>query len=101
MLLCCWSSVSDAGPTLQQNWVNVYCLLICCGDPLDLIKITDLTNLTNVGIYHNTGVIILLDLCFSMTFCFQMVMIIMYGLDTYCLRKNATFKYSLNKVAFS
>ena len=26
MLLLCWATVCDAGPTLQQHWVNVSCL---------------------------------------------------------------------------
>ena len=27
MLLQCWSTVFDAGPTLKQHWVNASCLL--------------------------------------------------------------------------
>ena len=30
MLIQCWSSVFDAGPTLKQHWLNASCLL--CGD---------------------------------------------------------------------
>ena len=27
MLVLCWASVADGGPELDQNWVNVSCLL--------------------------------------------------------------------------
>ena len=27
MLIRCWASVTDAGPALNQHWVNVSCLL--------------------------------------------------------------------------
>ena len=31
MLFQCWATVFDAGPTLQQHWISVPCLLgICC-----------------------------------------------------------------------
>ena len=28
MLVQCWSTVCDAGPTLNQHWFNVWCLLV-------------------------------------------------------------------------
>ena len=30
MLFQCWPSVADAGPTLNQHWVSVSCLLVRC-----------------------------------------------------------------------
>ena len=29
MLFQCWATVFDAGPTLNQHWVNGWCLLVC------------------------------------------------------------------------
>ena len=29
-LLWCWASVCDAGPTSQQHWINVPCLVVSC-----------------------------------------------------------------------
>ena len=29
MLVRCWSTVYDAGPTLNKHWVNLLCLLCC------------------------------------------------------------------------
>ena len=29
LLFQCWSTVYDAGPTLNQQWLNVSCLLVC------------------------------------------------------------------------
>ena len=33
MLLLCWPSVFNAGPTLSQHWFNVLCFLGCCFEP--------------------------------------------------------------------
>ena len=29
MLLQCWFTVLDAGPALEEHWVNTSCLLLC------------------------------------------------------------------------
>ena len=39
-LVQCWTSVVDGGPTLNQSWVNVSCLLGGTGPPLETLTLT-------------------------------------------------------------
>ena len=61
MLLWCWASVADGGPTLQQHWVSVLCLLgaRCTFVAINLSLLRDLGAESNAAQPWNTFLFIL------------------------------------------